>query len=122
MLLHRAYCTRTINPPLISFPAVSNWTVLTQKNITEGPYWVDVACPTWSSGHKVEVLSGGGRCEVSCLSFFPSETVHEVALKDKEPDTQDTDEVKVRGEAVGDHWGLAGLSRPAPSWCQGVRL
>lgn len=67
----------------------------------------------------MEALSRGGRCEVSCLSFFPSETVHEVALKDKEPDTQDADEVKVSGEGVGDRWGLAGLCWPSPSWCQG---
>ena len=37
-----------------------------------------------------------------CKLFFPLlETVHEVALKDKEPDTQDADEVKVSGEGVG---------------------
>lgn len=38
------------------------------------------------------------RCK---LSFPLLETVHEVALKDKEPDTQDADEVKVSREGVG---------------------
>lgn len=32
----------------------------------------------------------------------PSETVHEVALKDKEPDTQDTEDVKASGESAGE--------------------
>lgn len=51
----------------------------------------------WS---QCEALSGGGRCDVSYLPLFPSETVSEVALKDKEPDTQDTDEVKASGEGA----------------------
>lgn len=51
------------------------------------------------------------------LSFPLVETVHEVALKDKEPDTQDADEVKVSGEGVGTA-GLAGLCWPSLS-CAG---
>lgn len=58
------------------------------------------------------------RCEPS----FPLiETVHEVALKDKEPDTQDADEVKVSREGVG-MAGLAGLCWPSLSWCWGTWL
>lgn len=51
----------------------------------------------WSQS---EILPGRGRCNVCCLPLFLSETVHEVALKDKEPDTQDADEMKVSGEGV----------------------
>lgn len=55
------------------------------------------------------------RCE---LCFPLLETVHEVALKDKEPDTQDADEVKVSREGVG----MAGLCWPSLSWCWGAWL
>lgn len=52
----------------------------------------------WSQS---EILPGRGRCNICCLPLFLSETVHEVALKDKEPDTQDADEMKVSGEGMG---------------------
>lgn len=46
------------------------------------------------------------------LSFPLLETVHEVALKDKEPDTQDADEVKVSGEGVGMTGAWRGCAGP----------
>lgn len=52
--LHVAYCTRTINTPLSSAPALSNWVVLTQKNIPVGSLWAEVPCPAWRAGHNVK--------------------------------------------------------------------
>ena len=63
----------------------------------------------WS---QCEVLSGGGRSNVSCLPLCPSETVHEVALKDKEPDTQDSEDVKASGEGMGRTGARQGCAGP----------
>lgn len=41
--------------------------------------------------------------------------MHEVALKDKEPDTQDADDVKVSGEGAGHSWGPL----PSGAWESG---
>lgn len=54
-------------------------------------------------------LGPGARwCHGSCLPLFHLETVHEVALKDKEPDTQDAEEVKVSWGSVEWPFGRAG--------------
>lgn len=45
-LLHVAYWTQTVNLPLSSVPAISNWAVLTRKNIPVGP------------GHNVKFFLG----------------------------------------------------------------
>lgn len=39
---------------IVSVPAISNWAVLTKKNIPVGPFWVDVPCPALRSGHNVK--------------------------------------------------------------------
>lgn len=80
---------------------MSKWAVLNQKNIPVGPFWVDVLCPAWTSGHNVKFFLEKVGMMKAVFPFSPLETVHEVALKDKEPDTQDADEVKASGEGVG---------------------
>lgn len=47
---------------------------------------------------------------MEAIFLFHLETVHEVALKDKEPDTQDAEEVKVRWGSVEWPFGRAGAA------------
>lgn len=47
---------------------------------------------------------------MEAIFLFHLETVHEVALKDKEPDTQDAEEVKVRWGSVEWPFGRAGVA------------
>lgn len=47
--------------------------------------------------------------------------MHEVALKDKEPDTQDTEDVKASGESVGETGAWQGRHQ-AGGWESGIEL